>query len=284
MKLYALSDLHVGHPENRRILQTIGEYQDDWLILGGDIGETEAHLLFALRVLTPRFQRVLWVPGNHDLWTIASAGLRGDAKYRRLVALCQEFGVLTPEDPYVTWPGEGPRRVLAPLFLLYDYSFRPDHIPAAGALDWAKESGVVCADEELLHPDPYPTRAAWCEARCAWTAARLDELPEGCSTILINHFPLRRDLAILPAIPRFSLWCGTRRTEDWHTRFRADVVVSGHLHIRSTRWRDGVRFEEVSLGNPRNWAPALEVDRFLREILPGPAAATGGASRDLWRG
>jgi hypothetical protein len=160
--------------------------------------------------------------------------------------------------------------VLAPLFLLYDYSFRPDDVPEHRALDWAMETGIVCMDEEVLHPTPYPSRTAWCEARCAQTAARLEAIPADVSTVLINHFPLRRDLAILPAIPRFSLWCGTRKTEDWHVRFRASVVVSGHLHMRSTQWRDGVRFEEVSLGYPRHWSPARTMDSYLREILPGP--------------
>jgi 3',5'-cyclic AMP phosphodiesterase CpdA len=272
MKLYAISDLHISHRRNRQLLETLREHPDDWLIIGGDVGETEEDLSFTLRVVTSRFQKALWVPGNHELWTIPgdAGGLRGEAKYRRLVEICRDHGVLTPEDPYIPWPGEGPRCVLAPLFLLYDYSFRPDHVPEHASLSWAMESGVMCMDEEVLHADPHPSRKAWCEARCAWTAARLSEIPAGCATVLINHFPLRRDLAILPAIPRFSLWCGTRRTEDWHTRFRALVVVSGHLHIRSTRWRDGVRFEEVSLGYPRHWSPTHAIEHYLREILPGP--------------
>jgi hypothetical protein len=125
-------------------------------------------------------------------------------------------------------------------------------------------------DEAVLHPDPHPTREAWCAARCDETEARLAAIPADTATVLINHFPLRRDLAVLPAIPRFSLWCGTRRTEEWHVRFRARAVVSGHLHIRSTRWRDGVRFEEVSLGYPRQWRPETGAEAYLREILPGP--------------
>jgi 3',5'-cyclic AMP phosphodiesterase CpdA len=273
MKLHAISDLHVSHRKNRELLETLREHPDDWLIIGGDVGETEDDLTFALRIATSRFQKVLWVPGNHELWTMPgdAGGLRGEAKYQKLVSICRDHGVLTPEDPYALWPGEGPRCVLAPLFLLYDYSFRPDDVPAHASLAWAMETGVMCMDEEVLHPDPHPSRSAWCEARCAWTAARLAEIPADCSTILINHFPLRRDQAILPAIPRFSIWCGTRRTEDWHTRFRARVVVSGHLHIRSTRWRDGVRFEEVSLGYPRHWSSTNGIEPYLREILPGPA-------------
>jgi 3',5'-cyclic AMP phosphodiesterase CpdA len=273
VKLYAISDLHVGFEANRRLWATLPHHPEDWLILAGDLGETEEHLVFALTIATERFRRVLWVPGNHELWTLGRGDdLRGEARYLRWVAVCRAHGVVTPEDAYPAWPGAGPPCVLVPMFLLYDYSFRPDDISEDGALAWARETGVECTDEVVLDPSPYPSRAAWCRARVAATRARLDELPPDHQTILINHFPLRRDLAVLPAIPRFSLWCGTRLTESWHTDYRARVVVSGHLHIRSTRWIDGVRFEEVSLGYPRQRAPDRDVAHYLREILPGRAA------------
>jgi predicted phosphodiesterase len=273
VKLYAISDLHVGFESNRRLWATLRDHPEDWLILGGDLGETEDHLRFTLEVATARFQRVLWVPGNHELWTLPSSvdpdGLRGEARYQRCVAICREHGVLTPEDPYVAWPGDGPPCVLAPLFLLYDYSFHPDDVADDQALAWAQASGIECTDEHVLHPDPYPSRTAWCHARCASTRVRLDAIPADHRTILINHFPLRRELAWLPAIPRFSIWCGTRLTESWHLDYRAQVVVSGHLHIRSTRWIDGVRFEEVSLGYPRQRSQDRDLEHYLREILPG---------------
>lgn len=279
MKLHAISDLHVGFEPNRQLWQALPAQPGDWLILGGDLGETFAHLRFVLEIATARFARVFWVPGNHELWTLpgaardsATEGLRGEARYHRFVELCRGYGVVTPEDPYVAWPGDGGPRVIVPLFLLYDYSFRPDDVPADQALDWARASEIECADEVVLHPDPYPSRAAWCHARCAAARTRLDAIPPDHRTILVNHFPLRRDLAVLPRIPRFSIWCGTRLTESWHVEYRADVVVSGHLHIRSTRWRDGVRFEEVSLGYPRQRPEGRDIAWFLREILPGPAA------------
>jgi 3',5'-cyclic AMP phosphodiesterase CpdA len=275
VKLYALSDLHVGFEANRRALSSLASHEEDWLILAGDLGETLSDVATVLRATVARFARVLFVPGNHELWTVPDEGpaLRGVAKYDALVALCRDHGVLTPEDPYPVWPGDGPRCAIAPLFLLYDYSFRPDSVPPERALDWAAETGVVCADEELLHPDPYPTREAWCAARCETTAARLAAIDPSLQTVLINHFPLRYELAHLPAIPRFTLWCGTRRTDDWHKRFRALAVVSGHLHLPSTRHRDGVRFEEVSVGYPRQWASERGLEAKLREILPGPRRA-----------
>lgn len=148
MKLYAISDIHLGHKINRQALEELPAYPEDWLILAGDIGETAEQLQFALFQLSKRFARLLWVPGNHDLWStraepITDERLRGEGKYQRLVALCREYGVLTPEDPYVIWPGEGGPALLAPLFLLYDYSFRPGTVPEDQAVAWAAETRVV---------------------------------------------------------------------------------------------------------------------------------------------
>ena len=272
MKLYAISDLHLSYRANRAALEALPPHPDDWLILAGDIGEREVHLEYALAILTRRFARLIWTPGNHDLWTppTDAGGLRGEAKYRRLVAICRAHGVLTPEDPYVRWPGAGPACLLAPIFTLYDYTFRPADVPAGAALGWAGASGVACNDEEYLHPDPYPSRADWCAARSAATAQRLAEAARQAPLVLIGHFPLRHDLVWLPLTPRFSIWCGTCRTERWHTRFRALAVVYGHLHIPKTHWRDGVRFEEVSFGYPRQRRDSHGLEHYPREILPGP--------------
>jgi 3',5'-cyclic AMP phosphodiesterase CpdA len=275
MKLYAIADLHLRYQVTREALATLPVYPEDWLIIAGDVGESEQHLHHALRVLGRRFARLLWVPGNHELWTIpAHAGeLRGEEKYQRLVAICRDHGVLTPEDPYVTWPGEGPPCVLAPLFLLYDYTFRPPEVPSDEAIAWAAEDNLLCSDEVLLHPDPYPDKPSWCAARCLAAEPRLAAAASQGPVVLINHFPLRYDLAVLPRIPRFSIWCGTRRTDDWHRRFNAHAVVYGHLHIRGTHYRDGVRFEEASLGYPQNYDASRPIASYLREVLPGPAPA-----------
>jgi len=271
MKLYALGDLHLGYRANREALQSWSARPKDWLILAGDVGETLAHLELGLRAATERFARVFWVPGNHELWSHTVDGPHGVAKYEAALAMCRRFDVLTPEDPYVVWPEE-PRCAVVPLFLLYDYSFRPDTVDEHEAIAWAREAGVLSADERFLKSDPYETRKAWCQARVEQTEPRLAEAASRYPLVLVNHFPLRRDLVRLPKIPRFSLWCGTRSTETWHTRFRAKAVVAGHLHIRTTDWIDGVRFEEVSLGYPRHWRRERGIDGYLREILPGPTS------------
>ena len=173
--------------------------------------------------------------------------------------------------------------MIAPLFLLYDYSFRPDTIAFDDVVSWAAAAGIRSADERFLASDPYPTRDAWCRARLAQTEPRLAEAASRHPLVLVNHFPLRLDLVRIPRIPRFSPWCGTRCTEMWHTRFRAKVVVAGHLHVRTTDWIDGVRFEEVSLGYPRHWRRQRGIDGYLREILPGPTTRSPAGGPVMYR-
>ncbi|MBG6160496.1 putative phosphodiesterase [Labrenzia sp. EL_195] len=273
MKLRAISDLHLASPSNREALDELQTAPDDWLIVAGDIAERFEHIKFAFEVFERKFAKVFWVPGNHDLWAIPEErdqpALAGEARYLALVALARQYGIHTPEDPYETWNGPGGAHVVAPLFLLYDYSFRPQDIKRDDVVAWARAQNSVCADETFLDPAPWDSREDWCASRCRETELRLQEVPDGMPTILINHYPLRRDLIHIPRIPRFTPWCGTVRTEDWHQRFNAKVVVSGHLHTRRTDWRDDTRFEEVSLGYPKQWDRRLGIEAYLRDILPG---------------
>lgn len=160
---------------------------------------------------------------------------------------------------------------VAPLFVLYDYSFRaPGATTMEESLRLAHEAGVVCSDEYFLHPDPFSGRDAWCRSRVEETERRLSAVDPSLRTVLVNHFPLVRDPTRVLYYPEFAQWCGTELTADWHVRFRAAAVVYGHLHIPRVTHHDGVRFEEVSIGYPREWRkrPPREP---LRQILPEPA-------------
>jgi 3',5'-cyclic AMP phosphodiesterase CpdA len=272
-KLFGIGDLHVTHPENRRIVDDLRpETEDDWLILCGDISEVIEDTEWVVELLSRRFATVIWVPGNHDLWTLPDeqTPLRGERRYRHLVEVCRRRGVITPEDPYPVWRGLGGPATIAPLFLLYDYTFGSNIAPTkAQALARAHAAGVVCSDEYLLHPDPYPSRAAWCHARVKATEVRLAACDTRIPTVLVNHFPLIDDVTRVLRHPEFAQWCGTTHTADWHRRFRADVVVYGHLHIPRTTCHDGVRFEEVSLGYPREWHRRRPGGKaILRRIVP----------------
>jgi 3',5'-cyclic AMP phosphodiesterase CpdA len=246
--VFAVSDLHVDHPENRELLQRMRpDSSRDWLIVAGDVADGLDAVEWALRLLAERYARVIWVPGNHELLAYGDDPLRGERRYQHLM----------------------------PLFLLYDYSFgRNVGATKEEALRRAHEAGVVCVDEYLLHPDPFPSREAWCADRVAVAEQRLAATDPDLPTVLINHFPLIDEPTKVLRHPEFAQWCGTVKTADWHRRYRATTVVYGHLHIPRTTWHDGVRFEEVSLGYPRERARWGDRRNPLqRQILPEAASA-----------
>jgi predicted phosphodiesterase len=266
MRLLAISDLHVGYPDNRAYADSLAPAgPDDWLIVAGDVGEVFADVGFVLASLANRFARVIWAPGNHELWTLPSdpVAVRGVARYEALVTVCRRFGVLTPEDEFPVWEGPGGPVTVAPLFTLYDYSFAADDAAGpkttgsttealrAAALRAAEAAGIVPADEVRLFADPYPSVADWCRDRAATSEARLAAV-DG-PMVLVSHWPLIPAPLARLRHPAYAPWCGTTLTADWHTRHQVLAAVYGHLHIPGGTRYDGVRFEEVSVGNPREW-------------------------------
>lgn len=246
-------------------------HDEDWLLVAGDVAETVDDIAWVLHTLHERFATVVWVPGNHELWTTKAdrTSLRGVARYEMLVRLCRRLGVLTPEDPFPVWRGPGGPVTLAPLFTLYDYTWlAPGTATAAASLAAAHATGVVCTDEFLLHPDPHPDRAAWCRERLALSEARLAEVSG--PTVLVSHWPLVREPTHRLRHPEFAQWCGAAGTQDWPVRFSAVACVHGHLHIPRDTEVDGVRHLEVSVGYPREWQRFGLREPLLRRVLPLP--------------
>jgi 3',5'-cyclic AMP phosphodiesterase CpdA len=296
-RLLAVSDLHVGYPENRAYAEALAPGDPgDWLIVAGDVGERFADVGFVLASLANRFAKVIWTPGNHELWTLPSdpVPLRGVARYDALVKVCRRFGVLTPEDEVPVWDGPDGPVTVASLFTLYDYSFRADDAAAgepvsgdrrAAALATALRAGIKPVDEGRLHPDPYPSAAAWCRDRVAATERRLAAV-DG-PVVLAGHWPLLPGPVARLRYQEFAPWCGTTLTADWHTRHQVLAAVYGHLHIPRTTRHDGVRFEEVSVGYPREWQrrgtapppPRVILEGALRQkrhVPPGMAPRVDG--------
>ena len=134
MRLLAISDLHLSKLVSLDPVKKIANHLNDWLILAGDIAENTEFFSASLEILASKFAKLIWVPGNHELWTepagcseITQRGLR---RYEYLVDIARAHGVVTPEDEYLEWPSseDNDNYIIAPLFLLYDYSLRPDDI------------------------------------------------------------------------------------------------------------------------------------------------------------
>ena len=193
--------------------------------------------------LASRFAKVVWAPGNHELWTHPE-GPGHPARRRALRAPGRALPRAGRDHPRGPLPGvgrprrPGRRRAAVPALRLHVPARRLRH-QGRGAGATRTTTGVVCTDEYLLHPDPYPSREAWCGARVPRPSAGSPRCPADLPTVLVNHYPLVRDPTEVLRYPEFAMWCGTERTADWHRRFRVAAMVYGHLHIPRTTWHDG---------------------------------------------
>ena len=109
--LLAVSDLHVSYAENRRIVDGLRPASpDDWLLVAGDVGELLDSVEATLRLLRGRFAKVIWAPGNHELWTHPRdpVTLRGEQRYAALVEACRDLGVAVIAPSCGYYADQGP--------------------------------------------------------------------------------------------------------------------------------------------------------------------------------
>ena len=269
--LWAVSDLHAAAKKNRAKIDEIQpEDASDWLIVAGDVAERTELILEVLAELNARFAQVIWVPGNHELFSRSQDRHRGREKYDALVAGCRELGIITPEDPYPVFAGV----TVVPLFTLYDYSFRLPGTTVEQALSMAEENSIMMTDEAAIAP--FVDIRAWCWDRLAYSIKRLSRISG--PTVLINHWPLIQEPTMRLRYPEISLWCGTRHTRGWPTRYQAQSVVYGHLHIPAVEVVDGVEHIEASLGYPSEWQGRDEERAWPYPVLTAesPQRTVGG--------
>ncbi len=118
-RVFAISDVHVDYPVNQAWLRglSVHEYQNDILILAGDISDAPSLLELCFQECAKRFHRVLFVPGNHDLWVRRFPCEGGSLqKFAEVQALAQEHGLLTT-------PWHEGELSIVPLLSWYDFSF-----------------------------------------------------------------------------------------------------------------------------------------------------------------
>ncbi|KAK4801205.1 hypothetical protein SAY86_021692 [Trapa natans] len=70
LQVFVVSDLHTDYSENMEWVNCLSptKYKKDVLLVAGDVAETYKNFVLTMSLLKDRFEHVLYVPGNHDLW------------------------------------------------------------------------------------------------------------------------------------------------------------------------------------------------------------------------
>lgn len=237
MRIFALSDIHIDYAENRTWLMELSEldFRDDILILAGDIADITSLVETAFKECTRRFREVLFVPGNHDLWTYRNGMASSLAAFDHLQKIAADHGVRT--GPHT----EGGLTII-PLHGWYDYSF-------------GKPS------EELSFMWMDYTACSWPEGfdETAITQHFTDMNREALSirnekVITFSHFMPRVDLmpSVIPEKKRFLYpVLGTTILEEQVRTIGPKIHIYGHTHVNRRLERDGILYINNAFGYPR---------------------------------
>jgi Icc-related predicted phosphoesterase len=249
MRIFAVSDLHIDYAVNARWVENLSQsdYQGDLLIVAGDISDILRSLDWCLRELTRRFRKVLFVPGNHDLWSIRDRGARSSLdKFHDVAAVVDSSGATMQ-------PLHLPGISIYPLLGWYDYSF-----------------GEPSAELQSIWMDYRACR--WPEgfdvASIADYFASFNDnyiaVQDG-TVITFSHFLPRIDLLSPFAIcgSRLNPVLGSTRLERQLRRLKSTIHVYGHSHINGERHIQGVNYVNNAFGYPNEqWMSS----RGLRSI------------------
>jgi len=238
MRVFAISDLHLDYAANREWLQQLPrhEYNDDVLILAGDVSDRLTLLDEAFKTLTKRFAAVLFVPGNHDLWTTRERMRDSFEKLEAVSDAANEHGVRT--DIF-----RADDLAIVPLLGWYDYSFgaADDYLKSAWAdyraCQWPEHDDAALT-KFFTKRNPTPLSAS---------------LQDATQIITFSHFLPRIDL-MPERIPdkhrKIYPVLGTSVLDEQLRALGASLHVYGHSHVNRRVMVDGVTYINNAFGYP----------------------------------
>lgn len=211
------------------------DYRDDVLVLAGDLTDNIQLLEQCFLSLSTKFKRVLFVPGNHELWVTRDDISTSLEKFHTVTAVCDECGISS--DVY-----ESGALSIVPLYGWYDFSFGPPGRKLERA--WNDFSACVwpqgytaadVTDYFLQHNDD----------------SRLDTAND--TVISFSHFLPDIDLMpgyVNPAYHYIYPVLGSHLLGEQVNRLKPNMHVYGHSHVNNSVLHNDVQYINNAFGYP----------------------------------
>lgn len=263
-RVWAISDIHIDYQENFNQLLAFARrgHPLDVLIIAGDATDRLDTLARLFEALVPCFQRVLFVPGNHELWIRRSDFSDSLQKFQAIQTLCRDQGVQT--EPLRL--GQYRSLWLVPLQSWYDDKQHPEYTLFMEKNPAADRTGDLWGD--FFH-----TR--WPASLTEPLAQYFAQLNEpllarnyDAPILSFSHFLPRQELIFASDLERsllaklfdphpefnFSRVAGSLRIHEQIRRLGSQVHLYGHQHRNRVRNLGGVTYVSHCMGYPKERA------------------------------
>jgi predicted phosphodiesterase len=237
MRVFALSDIHIDYEVNANWIAnlSIAEYQDAVLILAGDVTDSLRLLDRCLGTLAKRFRKVLFVPGNHELWVIRED--REKNSFEKFEDVCR---VVEASGASMEAFREQNVSIIS-LLAWYDYSFGEP----------SRELRSMWMD---YHACRWPVGLAETDIAARFASYNDKHMSRpGDKVITYSHFLPRIDV-----MPQFIPYAsrllypvlGSAQLDRQVRRLDSSIHVYGHSHVNRQVTIDGVLYINNAFGYP----------------------------------
>ncbi len=235
MRIFTTSDLHVDYPESADWVDglSVADFTDDVLILAGDVSDLPARLERTFSALVRRFARVLFVPGNHELWVRRCGHKSSYAKFEFIKRLAGDTGVSMR-------PLHTDGLSIVPLLGWYDGSFgQPGEDLRRLWMDYRQCEWLGASDAEVTR--------FFTDMNRPWLDTNADLV------ISFSHFLPRIDTmpAYIPAQHRILYpVLGSAEIDAQVRALGSHIHVYGHSHVNRRVEMDGRLYLNNAFGGP----------------------------------
>jgi predicted phosphodiesterase len=244
MRVFVVSDPHIDYPPNRQWLADLSHHNhvDDILILGGDVTDDLQLLEQCFADLSAKFFKVLFVPGNHDLWVKRCKTNNSIEKYQLICQMAAKYDISME-------PFHHGSVSIVPLLSWYDFSFaQPCEKLNQLWMDfracvWPDNMQVKDITEYFLALNEVHLHSVACK----------ESLPAEHTLISFSHFLPRIDLMphFVPAAYHYLYPAlGSDLLEKQVRQLNPDIHIYGHSHLNRNVLIDGITYINNAFGYP----------------------------------